>query len=52
MITKQMQYDYLKNFIATYGTRKTHNPMLLRVFKSILLDIESDIITHHMKGKK
>jgi len=47
-----MQYDYLKNFIATYALRKTHDPMLLSIFKSILLDIESDIITHHMKGKK
>ncbi len=47
-----MQYEYLKNFIATYALRKTHDPMLLNIFKSILLDIESEIITDYMKGKK
>jgi hypothetical protein len=51
MITKQMQYNYLKTFIATYEKRKSCDPMLLRVFNTILLDIESDIITDHMKGK-
>lgn len=46
-----MMYEYLKRFVTTYRTRKSYDPMMLRIFETLLADIESDIITQ-MKGKQ
>jgi hypothetical protein len=42
---KTKVYEYLKQYIISYAKRKTHDPMMLRVFRIILHDLESDIIT-------
>jgi hypothetical protein len=45
-------YQYLKDYIKRYAQRKSHDPMMLRVFNILLTDLESQIITEYMKGKK
>lgn len=44
-------YEHLKRFVTTYRTRKSYDPMMLRVFEMILADLEADVITQ-MKGKQ
>lgn len=48
---KRIVYEYLKRFVTSYRTRKSYDPMMLRVFEILLADIEADIITQ-MKGKR
>jgi len=48
---KKLQYEYLKRFVDNYRTRKTYDPMMLRVFDILLADLEADVITQIKKGK-
>jgi len=48
---KKLQYEYLKRYVTKYRTRKTYDPMMLRVFDILLADLEADVITY-MKGKQ
>jgi hypothetical protein len=45
-------YEYLKQFVTRYRTRKTYDPMLLRVFDILLADLESEVITQVITQKK
>jgi len=49
---KRIMYQYLKRFITTYRTRKSYDPMMLRIFEILLAEIESEIISNYMKGKQ
>jgi hypothetical protein len=49
---KTKMYEYLKNYTKRYAERKTHDPMMLRVFNILLAELESEVITDYMKGKK
>lgn len=44
-------YEYLKSYTKRYAERKTHDPMMLRVFNILLAELESEVITDYMKGK-
>lgn len=48
---KTKMYEYLKAYIKRYAQRKTHDPMMLRVFNILLAELESEIITNEMKRK-
>ncbi len=48
---KRIQYEHLKRFIVQYGSRKIYDPMMLRIFKILLADLESEIISE-IKGRK
>lgn len=45
-------YEYLKQYVAKYRTRKTYDPMMLRVFDILLAELESDVITEVITLKK
>ena len=47
----KLQYEYLKRFVQQYRTRKTYDPIMLRVFDIILADLEAEMITQIKKGK-
>ena len=49
---KITQYEYLKDYIKKYTQRKSYNIMMLKVFNILLTDLESEIISEHMKRKK
>jgi NADPH-dependent 7-cyano-7-deazaguanine reductase QueF len=44
-------YQYLKRFVTSYRTRKSYDPMMLRIFEILLTELESEIISNYMKGK-
>jgi hypothetical protein len=48
---KTKMYEYLKNYIKRFAQRKSHDPMMLRVFNILLTELESEIISNYMKGK-
>jgi cytochrome c553 len=48
---KIFQYNYLKKFLQTYRSGKRADPMMIKVFDSILSDIESEIISEDMKRR-
>ncbi len=48
---KKLQYEIFKRFVMQYRTRKTYDPMVLRVLDILLADLESDVITQIKKGK-
>lgn len=48
----KLQYEYLKRFVDQYRTRKTYDPMMLRVFDILLANLEAEVITQiKTKGK-
>jgi len=49
---KKLQYEYLKRFVDNYRTRKTYNPIMLRVFDILLSDLEADVITNVITKRK
>ena len=49
---KKLQYEYLKRFVDHYRTRKTYDPMLLRVFDILLAELESEVITEVITKRK
>jgi NADPH-dependent 7-cyano-7-deazaguanine reductase QueF len=51
LMEKRIMYQHLKRFITTYRTRKSYDPMMLRIFEILLAEIESEIISYYMKGK-
>lgn len=49
---KKVQYEYLKRFVDHYRTRKTYDPMMLRVFDILLANLEADVITNVITKRK
>lgn len=49
---KRTQYEYLKNFLVRYRAGKRSDPMMIRVFSILLANLESEIISQHMRNKK
>lgn len=47
----KLKYQYLKRFVQQYRTRKTYDPIMLRVFDILLADLEAEVITEIKKGK-
>jgi hypothetical protein len=45
-------YEHLKRFVTSYRTRKSYDPVMLRIFGILLAELESEIISEHMKRKK
>jgi hypothetical protein len=52
MLSKILQYQYLKRFVDQYRTRKTYNPMMLRVFDILLANLEAEVITKVITERK
>jgi len=48
---KIFQFNYLKKFLQNYRSAKRADPMMIKVFDSILSDIESEIISEDMKRR-
>jgi hypothetical protein len=48
---KIFQYNYLKKFLQKYRSAKRADPMMIKVFDSILSDIETDIISEDLKRR-
>jgi hypothetical protein len=44
-------YQHLKRFVTSYRTRKSYDPIMLRIFGILLAELESEIISNYMKGK-
>jgi len=49
---KKLQYEYLKKFVNQYRTRKTYDPMMLRVFDILLADLKAEVITQVITERK
>jgi|694.fasta_scaffold30044_10 hypothetical protein len=48
---KIFQFNYLKKFLQKYRSSKRADPMMIKVFDSILSDIETDIISEDLKRR-
>jgi hypothetical protein len=48
---KIFQFNYLKKFLQKYRSSKRADPMMIKVFDTILSDIESEIISEDLKRR-
>jgi hypothetical protein len=48
---KIFQFNYLKKFLQTYRSAKRADPMMIKIFDSILSDLETEIISADIKRR-